>query len=692
MKKILFLICAILCATTAYGASEKMTVVGAGSKTDFLSSGGGASDYTNVEIPMLTGTYNYNPATGLGKRWDWYTLDGFPYSNATISNVRVEVWLYGTATDPYITIYTHSTQYNTWLGELSESWSQYFVDYVTNPYTGSAWTKTELDDLQIGAGVLEAVEDDLRICFALAIVSYSLYTPTPTITTTPTNTPTPTITPTPTLTPTPTNTPTPEGPTPTITQTPTITNTPTITATPTIVLTNPKFFISKEYSSVYRLYGYNVPVPGDWTYDDADERNPAVLTQDKWVIPDNTPVAITEIDCDADGEQEILVVNETGAGDQNLYIYEVPMVGDITQAQAQARNPTALARDYWIITGGDNILSIADAGDLYGDGYADIAVLKEDDGDQLLYIYNCPRPGDTTYWDAAARNPSPVARDYWIIPQDNTTIAMCGVDTTGDKVTDKLVTVREAEAYGDNALYVWNVPAYHDWTYADSYGRNKTAWARDFWQITAGNNIVGITGVWGEVQGDALAVMKSVPNPTYTPNPETTETPAPTPLPSYDFDLYMYKLPVEGDLDWYDANARNPSPFARDFWITTLNMRSCVDLVSPLWFTPTPTATSTPTATNTATITPTPTNTPVSSPTPTNTPTATPTWDVVNPTYTPTNTPTPTDTPTVTQTPTITLTPTLTPTTTPGPGSADDRLQILGHSDYIQVIPLRMRN
>ncbi len=81
---------------------------------------------------------------------------------------------------------------------------------------------------------------------------------------------------------------------------------------------------------------------------------------------------------------------------------------------------------------------------------------------------------------------------------------------------------------------------------------------------------------------------------------------------------------------------------------------------------PTPTATSTstatptPTATSTSTATPTPTPTPTPTATPTPTPTPTP---IATPTPTPT--PTPTATPTPTPTPTPTATPTPTPTPTP---------------------------
>ena len=76
--------------------------------------------------------------------------------------------------------------------------------------------------------------------------------------------------------------------------------------------------------------------------------------------------------------------------------------------------------------------------------------------------------------------------------------------------------------------------------------------------------------------------------------------------------------------------------------------------------TPTDTPSATPTPTDTPGVTPTPTDTPSATPTPTDTPSATPT-----PTDTPSATPTPTGTPSATPTPTGTPSATPTPTSTP---------------------------
>jgi hypothetical protein len=96
-----------------------------------------------------------------------------------------------------------------------------------------------------------------------------------------------------------------------------------------------------------------------------------------------------------------------------------------------------------------------------------------------------------------------------------------------------------------------------------------------------------------------------------------------------------------------------------------LRCDDCISQIIPTpTLTPTPTGTSTPTATPTGTATP--TSTPTGTPTPTLTPTGTST-PTLTPTVTPTSTATPTATPTYTPGPTSTATPTSTPTATVTP-------------------------
>ena len=87
----------------------------------------------------------------------------------------------------------------------------------------------------------------------------------------------------------------------------------------------------------------------------------------------------------------------------------------------EARNPSAFARDFWVIPSGAPVTLIADGGDSY------LLTMKSPLDDFNLYLYNNPVPGDWTYWDAISRNPSPVARDFWIIPAGNDAVAMAGI-------------------------------------------------------------------------------------------------------------------------------------------------------------------------------------------------------------------------------------------------------------------------
>ena len=202
-----------------------------------------------------------------------------------------------------------------------------------------------------------------------------------------------------------------------------------------------------------------------------------------------------------------------------------------------ARNPSPLARDLWVIPKNNEVFLIADGGSHF-------ATFKDQGGDYNFYLYNSPYPGDWTYWDAITRNPSPLARDLWIIPNDNDAIAMCGLDTTGDGETDSLVVVRNE--WGDHNVYLWNMPASGDWTYWDAVSRNPSPLARDFWSIPLWDDIRLVTGINRGVSSDELGVLKDF---------------------SGDHNFYIYNSPYPGDWTYWDAITRNPSPLARDFWI-----------------------------------------------------------------------------------------------------------------------------
>lgn len=298
--------------------------------------------------------------------------------------------------------------------------------------------------------------------------------------------------------------------------------------------------IKRQMLYDYNLYCYNAPVTGDWTFWDTLSRNPSPLARDLWVIPSrNNTRIMTHIDSDGDGYGEIGVLKvhpPRHPRDQNLFLYNAPVDGDWTFWDARSRNLPLIARDFWMIPAGNTISLMADGGEY-------LAVMKNRRGDSNLYLYNAPKPGDWTFWDAISRNPSPVARDLWVIPYANDAVAMCGLDTTGDRKADSLLVVRDVA--GKQIAYLWNIPVPGDWTYADALWRNLLPRAVDGWAITRRDSIDLVTGLGSEAGYDELGVLESYRG---------------------DYNLYIWNTPRPGDLTEGDALARNPLPRARDLW------------------------------------------------------------------------------------------------------------------------------
>ena len=182
--------------------------------------------------------------------------------------------------------------------------------------------------------------------------------------------------------------------------------------------------LKMEGAGDMNIYYYNAPLPADRTYWDAFSRNPSPLARDLWVIPGgNSASGIAVVDA-AGGVEQLAIIRRDGADDLNLYLYNNLLKGDWTYWDAVSRNPSALARDLWIIPSGNNAAGMAAVYAGGGWEYRELAIFKEESGDSNLYYYSVPVAGDWTYWDARARNPSPLARDLWVIPAGNDTVSI----------------------------------------------------------------------------------------------------------------------------------------------------------------------------------------------------------------------------------------------------------------------------
>ena len=309
---------------------------------------------------------------------------------------------------------------------------------------------------------------------------------------------------------------------------------------------------ARRYLSVFKgsapntdLLLYREPEIGDMTYWDAVARNPSPAMTDTHAIPGGDVVASAGVDLDGDGEDEMAVLKRDFGSDMNLYIYE----GLRPPSQ---HNKFPIAYDLWVIPAGNNILLMANAGDVNGDGREDLAVLRKEYGnDYNLYIYQSPYRGDFTYEAALNKNEAPLARDLWLISRGNDVVAMAGADRDGDFKNDGLAVLRNQS--GDYNLYVWKTPVYDDLTYTQSLARQNgfdgpgTPQAMDLWVIPTGNNLATMSPVqYLDAPEGKIAVVNGITG---------------------DQNLYVYNLPRYPDKSHFDALARNPSPLARDLWI-----------------------------------------------------------------------------------------------------------------------------
>lgn len=231
--------------------------------------------------------------------------------------------------------------------------------------------------------------------------------------------------------------------------------------------------VMKNEGGDQNFYIFNIP-----------HRGPATLKGvDRWNIPSgNNVIAVAYVNVDLDPEEEIAVIRRSN-GDNNLFVYD-PVVG--------IYGARLVTRDDWTIPDMGHIAAMAGM-DLNGDGIDEIGVVKENNGDQNLYVYSVP-----SSYIAARHGATLRAADLWCIPSGNAIVAMSGADYNGDG-KDEIVVVKDEK--GDQNVHVYSLP----------YGSTRCAnqVTGDYWNMPAGNNVVDIAAIDYDGDGqDELGIVK----------------------------------------------------------------------------------------------------------------------------------------------------------------------------------------
>jgi hypothetical protein len=167
--------------TKVKGESQVLTLRpnGVGHVT-FLSVSGATDNYEAVdEVTYDTSTYVYRIQSGAYWGVDYYQTENAPaISSSTINSVTIKfrgIKNAGLGVEGRTQIYTYSQYINGDATTLGSSYANvYSQEYLTNPYTGEAWTWTEINDMEIGVGLKGfMVADEGRVTQLWAEVNYT---------------------------------------------------------------------------------------------------------------------------------------------------------------------------------------------------------------------------------------------------------------------------------------------------------------------------------------------------------------------------------------------------------------------------------------------------------------------------------------------------------------------------------------
>ncbi len=134
------------------------------------SGGPSTNNYTHVNT---SNDATYVTATFPSGGTDLYNLSTVSYTKATINSVRVTIRAKGssdTGCECWTTMRTNSTTYNGSANTLTTNWVNYSTIYTTNPYTGVAWTVSDIGSLQAGVNLNPLGSDKVAYCSYVYVV------------------------------------------------------------------------------------------------------------------------------------------------------------------------------------------------------------------------------------------------------------------------------------------------------------------------------------------------------------------------------------------------------------------------------------------------------------------------------------------------------------------------------------------